>query len=374
MDYEANNIIAIRKRDISLAHEAFASLMGKTEQMMNEDARTTPGRYRDISPSALEQCSVDKVKEACGNTPFNPDEIFLISGHKFPDILAEKYYGIEVKSTVSDSWTSTGSSIVETTRIKDVEDIYMLFGKLGGDIPQFKCRPYQDVLYDIAVTHSPRYLINMELNKNETIFSKMGTEYDTFRKSDDNILQVRRYYREEAIKSGKMEMPWWITSENIDQGQPFNIRLWTTLDAEAKKDIRAKCMVLFPESLDPKGRAKKYNNTSLWLCSYYQVVNPNIRDLYSAGGKITKVNGKPMATPVARVFSTIVEYADRIKALLLHPTKEMLDLIAEYNPRILRGNDCYEGWLDMCCEIADRNNVPLKEWIAERPTFQYSKK
>ena len=138
MDYEANNIIAIRKRDISLAHEAFASLMGKTEQMM---------------------------KEACGNTPFNPDEIFLISGHKFPDILAEKYYGIEVKSTVSDSWTSTGSSIVETTRIKDVEDIYMLFGKLGGDVPQFKCRPYQDVLYDIAVTHSPRYLINMELTR-----------------------------------------------------------------------------------------------------------------------------------------------------------------------------------------------------------------
>lgn len=33
-----------------------------------------------------------------------------------PDIVAEKYYGIEVKSTVSDKWKSVGSRILETTR------------------------------------------------------------------------------------------------------------------------------------------------------------------------------------------------------------------------------------------------------------------
>lgn len=368
------NIIAIRKRDSLVHKEAFASLMNKTEQIMNHDARTNPRCYQNISPSDLEHCSVNKIKEACNNTPFNPNEIVLISGHKFPDIVAEKYYGIEVKSTISDTWTSIGSSIVETTRIKDVEDVYMLFGKLGGDIPQFKCRPYQDVLYDIAVTHSPRYLINMELNKNENIFSKMGTEYDTFRKSSDNIAQVRRYYREEAQKRGKLEMPWWITSDNIEQGQSFNIRLWTTLDSEEKKDIKAKCMILFPESLDPNRNLKKYNNASLWLCSYYQVVNPNIRDLYSAGGKITKVNDFIIETPAAKVFSVIVKYADRIKALLKHPTKEMLDLIAEHNPTILQGNDYYEEWLKICYEIADKNNVPLQEWIKKKPTFKYSNK
>lgn len=171
-----------------------------------------------------------------------------------------------------------------------------------------------------------------------------------------------------------MEMPWWITSENIEQGRSFNIRLWTTLDLEEKKDIRARCMVLFPESLDPKGNAKKYNNTSLWLCSYYQVVNPNIRDLYSAGGKITKVDGREMETPAAKVFSIIVEYADRIKALLQHPTREMLELIAEYNPAILQGKDYYEEWLNICYEIADKNKVPLREWIAKKPTFKYSTK
>ena len=46
----------------------------------------------------------------------------------------------------------------------------MLFGKLGGKTAEFKCRPYEDCLSDIAVTHSPRYLINMELTKEQDYF------------------------------------------------------------------------------------------------------------------------------------------------------------------------------------------------------------
>ena len=81
----------------------------------------------------------------------------------------------------------------------------MLFGKLGGTPPEFKCKPYQDCLYDIAVTHSPRYLINMELEKNETIFSKMGTTYDDLRTSPDSIEQVRNYYRNKALRENKKD-------------------------------------------------------------------------------------------------------------------------------------------------------------------------
>lgn len=190
---EENNIIAIRKKDISLAHQAFADLMVRTESIMNDKASSNPDSFRRISTSELEHCSVDVIKLACSDSPFRPEEVQLISGQRFPDIVAETYFGIEVKQTNSNSWTSTGSSIVEATRVAHVEDIYMLFGKLGGEIPEFRCRPYQDVLYDIAVTHSPRYLINMDLSEEETIFSKMGTTYDRFRTSDDSIAQVSLY-------------------------------------------------------------------------------------------------------------------------------------------------------------------------------------
>lgn len=366
------NIIAVRKKDTALAHQLFDSLMSKTERIMNQNAVNNPNAYRSISPNDLEKCSLDTIKTACANTPFNPNEVVLISGHRFPDIVAEQYYGIEVKSTISNTWTSTGSSIVETTRVKDVEDIYMLFGKLGGKIPEFKCRPYQDVLYDIAVTHSPRYMINMELTHDETIFHKMGVEYDEFRKSPDNIERVRKYYRDEAKRKGKSEMPWWITSDNIEHAQSFNIRLWATLDAEERADLKAKCMILFPEALSPKPSRTKYNDISLWLCSYNQVINPNIRDLYSAGGKITHVNGKRLEEPVAQVFNVIVEYSDRVKALLNHPTKDLLLLIAEHNPELLRGGSLYDNWVNLCCKIADKN-IPLDCWIKTKPNFTFSK-
>ena len=370
---EEKNIIAIRKRNLTLAHEAFVNLMDRTENILNNDARENPSDYKNLSASGLELCAVDKIKLACTSSPFDANEVRLISGQKFPDIVADKYYGIEVKSTKEDHWTSTGSSIVETTRIESVDDIYMLFGKLGGRIPQFKCRPYQDVLYDIAVTHSPRYLINMELEQNETIFSKMGTTYDEFRTSSDSISKARCYYRERAIQQNRQEMPWWITPENVDSTHSFNIKLWNSLDLLEKRDLQVKCMILFPEALNPARSMTKYNNTTLWLCSYNQVVNPNIRDLYSAGGKITHVNGKRLSNPVAQVFNIIVEYAASIKAMLRHPSSEMYMMIKDFNPVLLCKDDMYDAWLDICCKFASENNVPLREWIKTKPKFLFSK-
>lgn len=127
-----NSIIAIRKKDIRLAHQAFADLMDKTENILNEEAFANPDEYKQLTSSSLESCAVEKIKLACADSPFDASEVELISGQRFPDIVAEKYYGIEVKSTKEDHWTSTGSSILETTRIENVDDIYMLFGKKEG--------------------------------------------------------------------------------------------------------------------------------------------------------------------------------------------------------------------------------------------------
>ena len=72
----------------------------------------------------------------------------------------------------------------------------LVIGKLGGNPLVFRCRPYQEVLSDIAVTLSPRYLINMELQDGETIFDKMNTTYDKFRTTENNIAKVWEYYYE----------------------------------------------------------------------------------------------------------------------------------------------------------------------------------
>jgi len=61
------------------------------------------------------------------------NQIELVSGQKFPDIVAyinqNKAFGVEVKTTKQKKWKSTGSSIFEGTRVPNVENIYLLFGK-----------------------------------------------------------------------------------------------------------------------------------------------------------------------------------------------------------------------------------------------------
>ena len=141
----AENIISIRKHDARLANEAFADFMQKTESALNDKAQANPMAFSALTASRLERLSVQCMREICADTPFRADEIRLVSGLAFPDIVTETFYGVEVKSTQADHWRSTGSSIIETTRDKNVASIYMLFGKLGGK-PAVRCRPYEDCL------------------------------------------------------------------------------------------------------------------------------------------------------------------------------------------------------------------------------------
>lgn len=182
MDNVVENIIAIRKRDISRANEAFSDFMSLTEKCLNDKVKLDHSLYKDCGGTKMEAVALNVLHEVSPQTPFRKEEIKLVSGAKFPDIQAEKYYGVEVKTTSTNTWKSIGSSIVESTRIEDVSMIYMLFGKLGGDYAEFRCKPYEECLDNISLTHQPRYQIDMELDKKkrENIFQKMKIDYDDF--------------------------------------------------------------------------------------------------------------------------------------------------------------------------------------------------
>ncbi len=47
------NIIAVRKKNIQLASQAFAELMAITERILNDDAKANPETYRKLSASDL---------------------------------------------------------------------------------------------------------------------------------------------------------------------------------------------------------------------------------------------------------------------------------------------------------------------------------
>ena len=63
--------------------------------------------------------------------------------------------------------------------------------QLGSPI-EFRARAYEECLSEVVVTHSPRYLIDMNLEKGKTIFDKINISYDTLRKKQNPIKPIIR--------------------------------------------------------------------------------------------------------------------------------------------------------------------------------------
>ncbi len=356
-------VVTIHKRDLHDAKLAFADFMKKSEECFNAHSRNNPSYYHGLSPSALEIVTRDILIEVAPSTPFRPEEIQLVSGHSFPDIMAGKYYGVEVKSTKENKWTSVGSSIVESTRNQYVEDIYMMFAKLGSKIPEFRFRPYQDCLSNIAVTHSPRYLIDMEIrDKNEkTIFEKINVPYKDFHNSEDKIELVRDYYISQARKEGKHEMPWWVGKKTIDaieNGEVPTIKLFNLLKPCEKDNLKAQMTILFPQVL-----LGDYSEAALWLCTHRYYLCLNVRDFFSAGGQYDLLNGKKLPIPYPAVLKKIKDIMPYI-VKNLHSNQELEYL--EFNPELYYSSNRLNTWLKQIIKVFNqytyvykRNSVQL---------------
>lgn len=335
--------------------EEFKSIMEKTDLILNMEVKQKEDYYSNRNGTQLEKDVYDAIQEATRNTAFE-NTIQLVSGISFPDIVANKFYGVEVKSTNKNQWHSIGSSILESTRDKNVERIFLTFGKLGKPI-QFKSRPYEECLAGISVTHYPRYQINMQLSKGETIFDKMGISYDELRSLDNPVSPVAKYYKS-TLKKG--ESLWWTTDDNIEETTaPATVRLWNSLSSKEKNFYSIQGYALFPEILS-SSNSTKYQRYALWLATNCGIINTNIRDQFSAGGKKDIATTQGVFKKMPAAFFRVAQYRDLIIETILSTPSSMLkefwgvDLLCEN--RIAQWCKLVETNMDGCFELQETRN------------------
>ena len=276
----------------------FNSLLSSTITELNSHAKKSSEIVSKLSGRDLEPYVRDVMTELAVGSPFE-NTIELIGGQKFPDIVAKKFYGIEVKTTIQNHWKTTGNSVLETTRVDNVERIFMLFAKLAAPI-EFRCRPYEECLSEVVVTHSPRYLIDMNLEKGNTIFDKIKTPYDILRKNENPIKPIVDYYKK-LLKPG--EDLWWIDQDS-SQSSNIIIKIWSNLDFYERQEVKYKAMVYFPELFG--NSSDKFGRLAIWLVTREALVCPNVRDLFSAGGKGTIVIGTKIYNNMPRTFMNLI--------------------------------------------------------------------
>ncbi len=349
---------------ISTQHEVgnrdFEQLMSVTTRRLQELSSKENERYLSLLGNKLED-EVYAVMCACAeNTPFE-GTIDLISGQKFPDIIANNYYGVEVKSTKQDHWRTTGNSILETTRVDEIERIYMLFGKIHNPI-EFRCRLYQDCLSDVVVTHSPRYAIDMNTAAGATIFDKIASSYDEVRQLTNPVAPFKEYYRGK-LKEGQ-EL-WWIDKEEYAADSIY-FKTWNSLSLHEKRTYKLKGYAYFPEVLDKT--QTKFDKFSMWLSVRQRIICPNVRDIFTAGGRGAFTVGASTLNLVPQALVWFMENIEDVIRILNHtPTDEINEI---WKTDFKTKEQISGEWIARICTTASTifnfQSFDIEGWLKEK--------
>ncbi len=326
-----------------LAKESdFIVLLDKTKNDLNRNLVA----IKKMAPLDFENNVRDEMRTAAIGTIFE-GKIKQTGPAAFPDIVANDFFGVEVKMTAKDSWTSTGNSVLESSRIAGIERIYIMFGKFGGSA-EIRFRLYQECLPEISVTHSPRYRIDMELPKGKSIFDKMKIDYDVLRKEPKSIQTIKAYYR------GKLkadEELWWIDQESVESSVSPIIRSFKNFKKEEKVDFEVEAMIFFPEIFGAK--QAKYERLAAYLITSRNAVSANLRDQFSASGRGNiLMDGK--AVKVKKIFFKLFNNAKKIEKSIKSIAPEKL----AYYWRVERVND---NPLGQWKELIDANMISVGE-------------
>lgn len=273
---------------------------------------------KGINGTSFEDSVYKQMLLSAKGSSFN-GHIIKTGAHAFPDIVARDVFGVEVKMTIGDKWISTGNSVLESTRIDKVDTIYMFFGKFGTEF-DVKYRKYQECLYEIGVTHSPRYKIDMNLPEGESIFAKLGVEYNNFRKEDNPIKRLKTYYKAQLKKGQDL---WWLDNNPEERVVSPVIQSFVDLDKEIKERFMVQSFILFPEVFSENKRSK-FNRPASYMITEYNSVSSSLRDIFTAGGKV-HILFDDKIIKVSRIVYNFSEKAKAIHKFIYTIPKETLN-------------------------------------------------
>ncbi|WP_394795986.1 restriction endonuclease [Armatimonas sp.] len=316
----------------------FEALLSKVAYQLTVESQ------RDLFKTSKEfETRVREVLTETGSGDMNID--FDPHPHVFPDI-AIGSYGVEVKFTTNDTWRSVANSIFEGSRNSSVENIYVVFGKMGGS-PEVRWGKYDDCVIHVRTSHVPRF--EVEMTSRESLFKKLNIEYKDFSvlPADEKMRYIRQYARA-RLKTG--ERLWWLEdSSDQEHSLPFQARLYMNLDQQEKRRLRAEAALLCPQIVKPSRGKNKYDDVVLYLLTYHGVLCPQARDLFSAGSVALRSDSQRGGNYVRRALQDIetemLEAANRLEnALFVEYWEKSVrpeNRIAEW---LARADSFAEGW------------------------------
>ncbi|NCU67186.1 restriction endonuclease [Acidovorax sp. 210-6] len=273
----------------------------------------------------------------------------------FPDIAAGRF-GIEVKFTTNDTWLSIANSVLETNRVAEVENIFVVFGKMGGT-PDVRWSSYEDCVVHVRTSHVPRFEVELPpAGGTVPLFQQMGISYDQFRQlpMDEKMRHIREYARGRLKKGERL---WWLEdSAEPEHTLPIQARLYTKLSMEEKTRLRAEAVLLCPRVVESGRTRDKYDDVVLYLLTYHGVLCHQARDLFSAGSVANPDNDDNGGVYIQRALKLI-------EADIVAATARLDDAVfVEYWGESVKPSDRIARWLEKADGFA-------RDWLPSASLF-----
>jgi hypothetical protein len=318
------------------------------------------------SGESFEKYVFDKMNEVATRDYGLPQKFSHTGKLAFPDIVVDDMWGVEVKYSNSGHWNSLGNSIFESTSVEGLQEIYVLFGKKNGNKIEVRFDLYENVVTDVKVTHSPRFIVNLE-DDTKSLFSELDMKYNDFKTLDKSLKgkHIKDYFRKH-LKPG--DDVWWIDKE--ETATMPKLKLFSNLEPKEKASLLVEAFILFPEVLS--NSTAKYNRIAPYWLTQHQVYNPSLRDQFSASGRVG-LSVPPIAgkIKVSKIYGGLHKSAFPIKSTLTNPDDDFLEIIKEkwetdIDPEKIKKDNLLDIWLT----LIDRYGVSPYEGINPSDVFR----
>lgn len=327
-----------------MTRQEFEAILDRAAKILTENVRSSTLYH---GPEQFQQGALDMLKVAaadCGVTvspTWHP--------HAFPDIKINGF-GVEVKYTKNDTWRTVGNSIFEGTRDANVNDIYVLFGKIGGQ-PEVRWGRYEESIAHVRVSNSPRFVLDLS-DDHGMLFQQLPVNYSEFSPlSDDEKMEHVRSYATKRLARG--ERLWWLEPSHT---LPIQVRMYMNISQTEKRRLRAEAAILCPQICGSPRKKNKYTDAALYLLTYHGVFCPQAHDLFSAGSVALRSDQTRGGRYILRALLDIEE-------LMANATKTLDDaLFLEYWGEECQRTMRLERWL----ELADGH---AQDWCPSKHLF-----
>ncbi len=254
-----------------MTQEEFEARLDQSVRTMNHQSSAGMPGYSNADE--LEQTVLAQLKILCENDA-SAEPTFHDSA--FPDIVVNGF-GVEVKFTSRQTWHGTGNSIFEGMRDEAASHVYVIYFR--SDISEARWSRYEDCIKGVRISHSPRYMIDMDGGGN--FFRDLNLTLEAFKDLEmkDKMVLVKEDVRKRLKKGERL---WWFGDEN-EHTIPVNVRLYRNLTTVRQAELRAEVALMCPEIFQGSRKRSKYDGIAIYLLTQHGILASNVRDMFSAG-------------------------------------------------------------------------------------------